>query len=70
MHGNFDFKFVREILYAPPIQPRERHIVIKNACQNIHATRKNSTQADRVHTNVSIHVEKNADPEISVRTHF
>jgi len=27
----------------PTIQPRERHIVIKNACRNIHATQKNST---------------------------
>ena len=54
MHGNFNFKFVREILYSPPMQPREQHIVIKNACRNIHATRKNLTQADRMHTNVSI----------------
>ena len=43
---------------------------MKNACRNIYAARKNSTQADRVHTNVWIYVEKNVDPEISVRTHF
>ena len=41
MHGNFNFEFVWEILLIQPtIQPRERHIVIKNVCRNIHATQK------------------------------
>ena len=61
MHWNFSFEFVWEILpIHPTIQCRERHIVIKNACRNIHATQKNSTQPDEVRYNVSIYVEKTA----------
>jgi hypothetical protein len=55
----FNLEFVWEILpIHPTVQRRERHIVIKNRCRNIHATQKNSTQPDEVHKNVSIYVEK------------
>jgi len=56
------FKFVSEILpIQPTIQPRAWHTVIKNACQNIHITRKtrrNSIGCTWRYYTVSIYVEK------------
>jgi hypothetical protein len=43
MHGNFDFKFVREILYSPPYNPGNDTLSSKMRVEIFTQREKNST---------------------------